>query len=134
MFWNLTQYNHSEIIKVPPPRDVAEAIERQQKLDLLTEEQENTTSNAVTQLRRNASLRRNATPATGSPPPTAMKRLRLMEDDEEEESRVATEVENILSGKVLDTDISGIPEIEELMSTESKFTQHLIERELNSAK
>jgi hypothetical protein len=130
----LTQYNHSEIIKVPPPRDVAEAIERQQKLDLLTEEQENTTSNAVTQLRRNASLRRNATPATGSPPPTAMKRLRLMEDDEEEESRVATEVENILSGKVLDTDISGIPEIEELMSTESKFTQHLIERELNPAK
>ncbi len=45
-----------------------------------------------------------------------------MEDDEEEESRVATEVENILSGKVLDTDISGIPEIEELMSTESKLT------------
>ena len=44
-----------------------------------------------------------------------------MEDDEEEESRVATEVENILSGKVLDTDISGIPEIEELMSTESKL-------------
>ncbi len=44
-----------------------------------------------------------------------------MENDEEEESRVATEVENILSGKVLDTDISGIPEIEELMSTESKL-------------
>ena len=113
--------NQSEFVQVPPPRDVAEAIERQQKLDLLTEERENTSTNAVTQLRRNASLRRNATPATGSPPLSAVKRLRLMEDDEEEESRVATEVENILSGKVLDTDISGIPEIEELMSTESKL-------------
>ena len=52
---------------------------------------------------------------------TPAKKLRLLNDEEEEESRVASEVENILSGKVLDTDISGIPEIEELMSTESKI-------------
>ena len=51
---------------------------------------------------------------------TPAKKLRLLNDEEEEESRVATEVENILSGKLLDTDISSIPEIEELMSTESK--------------
>ena len=53
---------------------------------------------------------------------TSAKKLRLMDEEEEEESRVATEVENILSGKSLDTDISGIPEIEELMSTESKLS------------
>ncbi len=59
----------------------------------------------------------------------AAKKLRLDDDDdgvdtnvaEDEESRVASEVENILSGRVLDTDISGIPEFEELMSTESEI-------------
>ena len=35
----------------------------------------------------------------------------------------STEVEDILSGKVLDTDIPGL---EELMSTESKYCQYMV--------
>ena len=99
--------------QVPPPRDVAEAIERQQKLDLLSERETST----LTQF-QNRKLTQPRSPLRM----TSAKKLRLMDEDEEEESRVATEVENILSGKSLDTDISGIPEIEELMSTESKLS------------
>jgi hypothetical protein len=98
-------------LQVPPPRDVAEAIERQQKLDLLSE-RENATSTPT--------RRKFASDVASPPRMTPAKKLRLLNDEEEEESRVATEVENILSGKLLDTDISSIPEIEELMSTESK--------------
>ena len=113
-------------LQVPPPRDVVEAIERHQKLDLL--------SKATTTTSKTTTLQppQRSKPA---PEPTlvAAKKLRLdisddggivdVDDSEakDEESRVASEVENILSGKVLETDLCGMQEFEEMMSTESKF-------------
>ena len=102
------------VIRVAHTHDAPGApLSFQQKLDLLSE-RENATSTPT--------RRKFASDVLASPPRmTPAKKLRLLNDEEEEESRVASEVENILSGKVLDTDISGIPEIEELMSTESKI-------------
>jgi hypothetical protein len=108
-------------LQVPPPRDVAEAIERHQKLNLLTGTSKLSTT---TSLPPTSQMRRKAAAETSL---VAAKKLRLDDDGvdtnvaEDEESRVASEVENILSGRVLDTDISGIPEFEELMSTESEI-------------
>ena len=106
----------------PPPRDVAEAIERQQKLDLLTGSSKTTSTATPTSQRRKIGVETSL---------IAAKKLRLDNDGNDEESRVASEVENILSGKVLDTDISGMPEFEELMSTESK--KKLVNQFLNFA-
>ena len=100
---------------------MVEAIERHQKLDLLSKA--TTTTLQPPQKSKPA------------PEPTlvAAKKLRLdISDDggivdgddseaKDEESRVASEVENILSGNVLETDLCGMQEFEEMMSTESKF-------------
>lgn len=93
------------VVQVPPPQDVTEAIERQQKLDALS-----MSAPAPVSMKREA-----VSPITRFP---SSKRLKLMDNNEDEESRMASEVESILSGKVFETDISTIPEIEELMSTE----------------
>jgi hypothetical protein len=106
---------------VPPPRDVAEAIARQQKLDLLSGSRPSpslSTSMSASSSTPAAAVKREAVSAASPPRMTPTKRLHLVDDKDDE--GVATEVDSILSGKVLDTDISAMPEFEELMRTESE--------------
>jgi hypothetical protein len=106
---------------VPPPRDVAEAIARQQKLDLLSGGRPSpspSTSTSASSSTPAAAVKREAASAASPPRMTPTKRLHLVDDEDDE--GVATEVDSILSGKVLDTDISAMPEFEELMRTESE--------------
>ena len=86
-------------VQVPPPKDIAEAIEKAsetidrtvgQKHKIEAENDQNLTAQQQLQM---------------------SKKVKLSHDTE-------SEVESILSGKVLDTDIPGL---EEFMSSESKF-------------
>ena len=100
---------------------MAEAIERHQKLDQLSTTAATTatplttaTTTTTQQQRRKLASEQSLVDA---------KKLRLEPDVEsvvDETDEESQEVENIISGKVLFEDFSGIPEFEELMSTESK--------------
>ena len=97
---------------------MAEAIERHQKLDQLSTTAATPLTTATTtttqQQRRKLASEQSL---------VAAKKLRLEPDVEsvvDETDEESQEVENIISGKVLFEDFSGIPEFEELMSTESK--------------
>ena len=98
-------------VQVPPPKDIAEAIEKAsetidrtvgQKHKIEAENLENST---VEQQQQETI---NVLPMS--------KKLKLSDSGIDTES----EVESILSGKVLDTDIPGLG-LEEFMSSESKF-------------
>ena len=98
-------------VQVPPPKDIAEAIEKAsetidrtvgQKHKIEAENLENST---VEQQQQETI---NVLPMS--------KKLKLSDSGIDTES----EVESILSGKVLDTDIPGLEEFE-FMSSESKF-------------
>ena len=100
--------DHPVAVQVPPPKDIADAIEKAsetidrtvgqkhkieaENLDTSAAEQQQETSNDL----------------------PMSKKLKLSDSGIDTES----EVESILSGKVLDTDIPGL---EEFMSSESKF-------------
>ncbi len=84
-------------MQVPPPKDIAEAIEKaSESLDRTVGQKDKFGATSQDQ--------------TTSAPPSS-KKVKLSHDTE-------SEVESILSGKVLDTDIPGL---EEFMSSESKF-------------
>ena len=103
--------DHPVAVQVPPPKDIAEAIEKAsetidrtvgQKHKL---EAENLETSAAEQQEEDE---------TSNVLPMQSKKLKLSDSGIDTES----EVESILSGKVLDTDIPGL---EEFMSSESKF-------------
>ena len=95
-------------VQVPPPKDIAEAIEKaSETIDRTVGqkhkiEAENLETSAAEQQQETS----NDLPMS--------KKLKLSDSGIDTES----EVESILSGKVLDTDIPGL---EEFMSSESKF-------------
>ena len=96
---------------------MAEAIERHQKLDQLSTAATPVTTATTTTTQQQ---RRKLAPEHSL---VDAKKLRLEPDVEsvvDETDEESQEVENIISGKVLFEDFSGIPEFEELMSTESK--------------
>ena len=104
--------DHPVAVQVPPPKDIAEAIEKAsetidrtvgQKHKIEAENLENST---VEQQQQETI---NVLPMS--------KKLKLSDSGIDTES----EVESILSGKVLDTDIPGPYSLEEFMSSESKF-------------
>ena len=89
--------NFAVAVQVPPPKDIAEAIEKaSENIDRTVGKKDKFVDETLDQ-------------TTSAPP--ASKKVKLSHDTE-------SEVESILSGKVLDTDIPGL---EEFMSSESKF-------------
>ena len=101
--------DHPVAVQVPPPKDIAEAIEKaSETIDRTVGqkhkiEAENLETSAAEEQQQETS---NDLPMS--------KKLKLSDSGIDTES----EVESILSGKVLDTDIPGL---EEFMSSESKF-------------
>ena len=83
-------------VQVPPPKDIAEAIEK-------------ASENIERSVGQKDKFEAAHDQTTSEPP--ANKRVKLSHDTE-------SKVESILSGKVLDTDIPGL---EEFMSSESKL-------------
>jgi hypothetical protein len=97
------------VVQVPPPKEVADAIEKaSENLD------EVTSSSRVAG--RKAKATGSPTAAAGSDGELVSTLVKKKQKFSSEES----EVEAILSGKVLDTDIPGL---EEFMSTESKYLE-----------
>ena len=89
--------NFAVAVQVPPPKDIAEAIEKaSENIDRTVGKKDKFVDETLDQ-------------TTSAPP--ANKRVKMSHDTTE------SEVESILSGKVLDTDIPGL---EEFMSSESK--------------
>ena len=100
--------DHPVAVQVPPPKDIAEAIEKaSETIDrTVGQKHKNEAENLDTSAAEQQQETSNDLPMS--------KKLKLSDSGIDTES----EVESILSGKVLDTDIPGL---EEFMSSESKF-------------
>ena len=104
--------DHPVAVQVPPPKDIAEAIEKASETIDRTVGQKHKIE--AENLETSAALEQQ----TSNVLPMS-KKLKLSDSGIDTES----EVESILSGKVLDTDIPGL---EEFMSSESKLTNFLL--------